>query len=255
MRIAVFSDIHGNVAALEAVLADARARGVDAYWCLGDLVAYGPRPIEVVEAVRALRNLLCVRGNTDRYTLTGDVRAMIPPIDDPQTPHERRVLADVHESFAWTRSRLAEAGQCEWLGRRPLEERHVLEDGTRVLLAHAAPGADDGWGLHPDRTDSELASLGFVNATADLFLVGHTHLATDRNLDGCRAVNPGPVSLSRMPTTQALWALLDATERGYQVTWHAVDYAVDAVVADLHRRDHPAARWIATKLLDAREGH
>jgi predicted phosphodiesterase len=85
MRVAVFSDVHGNLTALDAVLTAAHDAGADEYWCLGDAVAHGPRPAEVVGRLRELAPLTCVRGNTDRYVLTGDLGGMIPPIDDPRT--------------------------------------------------------------------------------------------------------------------------------------------------------------------------
>ena len=72
MRIALLSDIHGNEVALRAVLEDIEAQGgVDAYWVLGDLVALGPKPVEVLEQLSSLQNLQVIRGNTDRYVTTG----------------------------------------------------------------------------------------------------------------------------------------------------------------------------------------
>ena len=100
MHIAVISDVHGNLEALDAVLAD--ASGVDAYWFLGDLVAHGPRPAECVGRVRALPGLVAVRGNTDRYTLT-----------EPPTPEHAA-------SFDWTRAALS-ADDLAWLGGLPVE--------------------------------------------------------------------------------------------------------------------------------------
>src|SRR4051812_19555675 len=73
MRIALMSDIHGNSIALDAVLADiAHAGGVDEHWVLGDIVALGPDPIGVLERIVALPELSVLRGNTDRYVVTGD---------------------------------------------------------------------------------------------------------------------------------------------------------------------------------------
>ena len=116
MRIALVSDVHGNVVALDAAVAD--ARGVDAYWVLGDLVAHGPRPSECVRRVRELPGLVAVRGNTDRYTLTQ------PPSAQAMT------------SFDWTRSALS-PDDLAWLGSLPVEVRP--RDG--VLLVHAPPAA------------------------------------------------------------------------------------------------------------------
>ena len=98
MRIAVLSDVHGNIEALTAVLADAGA--VTAYWFLGDLVAHGPRPAECLRRVRELPGLVAVRGNTDRYALT-----------EPPTPEHAA-------SFDWTRASLS-ADDLAWLGSLP----------------------------------------------------------------------------------------------------------------------------------------
>lgn len=126
VRVAVFSDVHGNVLALDAVLRAAGEEGIDSFWCIGDLVAHGPRPIEVVARLRHLSDLACVRGNTDRYVLTGDLRGMVPPIDRPTTPDEFRVLADARESFAWTRGCLVGSRDLEWLAALPLDHRMTL---------------------------------------------------------------------------------------------------------------------------------
>lgn len=73
MRIALLSDIHGNFLALDAVLKDIEAQGgVESYWILGDLVAIGPEPVRVLEALLALPNAIFTRGNTDRYVVTGE---------------------------------------------------------------------------------------------------------------------------------------------------------------------------------------
>lgn len=74
MKIAILADIHGNRLALDAVLADIEAQGgVDATWILGDLCALGPQPLLALETIRPIPNVRIVRGNTDRYLLTGDM--------------------------------------------------------------------------------------------------------------------------------------------------------------------------------------
>jgi hypothetical protein len=115
VRVAVFSDVHGNVIALYAVLRAAKDKGIDTFWCMGDLVAHGPRPVEVVARLRQMSHLVCVRGNADRYVMTGDMTGMIPPIDRPTSPEEFRVLGDAREPFAWTRGCLVGSGHGEWL--------------------------------------------------------------------------------------------------------------------------------------------
>ena len=248
MRVAVFSDVHGNKSALEAVLRAAKAESVDTYWCLGDVVAHGPRPAEVVALLRRLRGLVCVRGNTDRYVLTGDVSGMMPPIDNPKSPEQFRILGDARRSFAWTRGCLVGSGDVEWLASLPSEHRVVLPDGVRVLLVHASPGRDDGPGLSLDEPDDVLATRGFTGRTADLVLVGHTHVPGERRLAGCHAVNPGSVSLPPVSDDEARWLLMDASASGYSIEHRAEGYDLMRTVEDLSLQRHPSAEWLSRKM-------
>ena len=84
MRIAILSDIHGNCVALDAVLVDIEANiegGVDGYWILGDMASAGAQPLEAVERLAGLTNARFVRGNSERYLLTGE-RPLATPIEE-----------------------------------------------------------------------------------------------------------------------------------------------------------------------------
>jgi predicted phosphodiesterase len=222
MRVAVISDVHGNLMALDAVLAD--AAGVDAYWFLGDLVAHGPRPAECVRRVRELPDLVAVRGNTDRYTLT-----------EPPSPEHAG-------SFAWTRAALS-PDDLAWMGSLPVEVRPFPD----VLLVHASPGRDDGPGLDPHTSDADLVPV-FAPAGADLVLVGHTHHPDSRVLDGTHVVNPGSVSLPRPSDARARYAVLSFSDDDWSVEHRVVPYDRDTVLADLTSGDHPSADWLVEKL-------
>ena len=110
MRVAIFSDIHGNTIALDAVLADISARGgADWYWVLGDLVAIGADPVGTLERLVALPAALFVQGNTERYVLTGE--RPYPSIDDALSdPKLLPRLVEVAHSFAWTQGAITAAG-------------------------------------------------------------------------------------------------------------------------------------------------
>ena len=222
MHIAVISDVHGNLEALDAVLAD--ASGVDAYWLLGDLVAHGPRPAECVRRVRALPGVVAVRGNTDRYTLTS------PP--DP-------VMV---ASIDWPRTALS-VDDLAGLGGLPVEAR----PRAGVLMVHASPGRDDGPGLDPHTSDADLVPA-FASADADLVLVGHTHHPDSRVLAGKLVVNPGSVSLPRTSDALTRYAILTSTGTGWSVEHRTVPYDRAAVLADLAAGDHPSADWLSEKL-------
>lgn len=115
---------------------------------------------------------------------------------------------------------------------------------------HALPGADDGAGIEPGPADDQLRSL-LAGCDADVVIGGHTHMATDRLVDGIRVLNPGSAGLPRTCGT-ASWILLDDDGQGLTVTHRDVPFDVDAVVTDLHRRRHPNARFVAGLLTGQR---
>jgi len=244
MRIAILSDIHGNTIALDAVLDDIRRQGgADAFWILGDLAAIGPDPVGVLQRVSALPEARFVRGNCDRYLVTSERPA--PTLEDAQRdPALLKPLVDVARSFAWTQGAVATAGWLPWLEALPLDFRTVLPDGTRVLAVHAAPGLDDGWGIHPALSQAELAAH-LSGCDADLVLLGHTHWALDMTVDGVRLVNPGSVSNPFPPDLRAGYTLLHADSSGWRLEPRRADYDHEAVIAELERVQHPARRFIA----------
>jgi predicted phosphodiesterase len=243
MRLAVLSDIHGNPIALDAVLADVAAQGgVDAYWVLGDLVAFGPDPAGVMARLAALPNARFVRGNTDRYL----VRNEDPPgmrERAAQEPPFLDILLEFARSIAWTRGYLTAGGYLDRLAELPLEQRLTLPGGTRMLGVHAAPGTDDGPGIHPGLSDAELAAV-LAPADAGLVFVGHTHVPVDRTVGGVRVMNLGSVSNPATADLRACYVLLDADESGYQVRFRRVAYDQEAAIAAVERAGHPGARHI-----------
>ena len=240
MRVAIFSDVHGNVTAFDAVFADAQAAGVDEFWVVGDLVAHGPCPAETIGRLRELPSARCVRGNTDRYVLNGELPEIV------RTGDTELVIAAT-TSFAWTRGAITAVGAYDWLDSLPLEQRVTLPDGTHVLLVHASPGTDDGAGIHDAMTDQDLVDCGVTAAGADLIFVGHTHVPLDRCVSGVRIVNLGSVSLPATTERRAMWTLLTTDENGYTVERRFSPYDMDAVCAALDGVHHPSADWLRAK--------
>lgn len=243
MRLAILSDIHGNLIALDAVLADIQEQGgVDGYWILGDFSALGYDPVGVLERVTALPNASFTRGNTDRYIITGERPG--PTVEEVQA-HPQLVprLAELSANFAWTQGFIQARGWWNWLAELPLEARLILPDGTRVLGVHAAPGCDDGPGINPMLDEGALREL-LAPAKADLVIVGHTHFPLERCVDGVRVLNLGSVSNPITPRLQASYALLEADTNGYQLQLHFVDYDRQAVIEAIQQISHPAAPFL-----------
>jgi len=243
MRIAILSDIHGNSIALDAVLQDIQAQGgVDAYWVLGDLAAIGFDPIGVLERVAELPQARLIRGNTDRYLVTGERPS--PTIKECEAnPTLWLTRVQVASSFSWTQGAVMVSGWVEWLAGLPLESRTALPDGTQVLCVHAAPGCDDGQGVHPGVSKETLRAL-VAEGEANLIFVGHTHWPMEVRVDEVHLVNAGSVSNAFPPDVRASYVMLEADESGYRLRHRRVAYDREAVIGELGRVNHPAAKYI-----------
>jgi predicted phosphodiesterase len=220
MRTAVLFDIHGNAAALEAVLDAAERQGAEAYAIGGDLALFGPEPAAAVDRLRALAPAVFVQGNTDRYLA------------------ERRADAAVE----WTLERLGDE-RVAWLGALPTCQH--LGDHDAVVV-HATPRGDEE--ILNDETPDEDATAMLAGVGAGTLLVGHVHLQYRRPLGRRRIVNPGSVGLPFDGDRDAAWAMLD----GDAVTLHRTPYDVDAVVVAVEASDNPARAVVAGRLRDAR---
>lgn len=247
MRIALLSDIHGNLMALDAVLADITAQdGVDAYWILGDFSSLGYDPVGVLERVTQLPNASFSRGNHDRYTVTGERPG--PTLELAQAkPKLMPFVLAMASNLAWTQGHILASGWWNWMEGLPLELRLTLPDGTRMLGVHAAPGLDDGPGIIPLLSDEELGTL-LTTSEADLVIVGHTHVPLDRTVNGVRVVNLGSISNPFRSRLEASYAILEAHSESYDIQMRYVDYDRQAVIDELQRIKHPTVEFI-TKML------
>jgi predicted phosphodiesterase len=243
MRLAFLSDIHGNPIALDAVLDDVQAQGgVDEYWVLGDLVAIGYDPVGVLERIDALPSCRVLRGNTERYVLTGE---RPPPTEEQMllAPELLPTFVEVTRSFAWTSGYLAATGWLNWLAGLPAELRAELPDGTRLLAVHSTPRADDGRGLRDRMTDAELRE-NLEECAADVVLAGHTHGPFDRDLGSVRVVNLGSVSNPITDDLRASYVIISADRDGYQVEHRRVAYDYTAVIEATERSHHPSTGFL-----------
>lgn len=247
MRLAIFADIHGNSIALDAVLADIAGQGgVDGYWVLGDLAAIGPDPVGVLERLAALENVICTRGNTDRYVISGER----PPPTAEEAMADPRLVAqygEVQATFAWTAGAITAAGWRAWLAALPLEQTLVLPDGSRLLGVHAAPGKDDGFFFYPSIPEGTMRQA-LEGCQADVIAVGHSHFPLDVQIGSWRVINSGGVSNPLPPDLGAKYILLEAGGGGYRVERRSVDYDREAVMAQLEALRHPGRRFVIEHL-------
>ena len=247
MRVAIFSDIHANSIAFDAVLADIAAQGgVDAYWALGDFVAFGPDPVGVLDRLAQLDPLTVIVGNTDVYVRSG-MRPR-PFLHEVQAdPALLPTFAEVALSIGWTQGAVSTNRWLAFLDALPLDARMTLPDGTRVLCVHAEPGKENGRGLRPNIDLNDLTATFDVD-DADLIFVGHTHWPTNLHLGATHAVNVGSVGNPIVPGLPAMYVLLHADKTGYEVRHRLVPYDTQAVLAQLEAARFPAPDYPASFL-------
>ncbi|MEZ4526311.1 MAG: metallophosphoesterase family protein [Desulfobacterales bacterium] len=153
MRLAIFSDIHSNMDALEAVIADAAQFRIDRYICLGDIVGYGPNPNLCVRRIISLPNLECVVGNHDEIAR-----------------HEGPVYnmnKEAARAIQWTRRRLSEESRAFLRSLGPvLKKEHMI-------FAHGAPWAPMEW-KYVMNTDQ--ARRAFSRTQEKILFIGHSHV-------------------------------------------------------------------------------
>ena len=265
MRLAIFSDVHGNPIALDAVLADISARGgADEYLILGDLAVAGHDPAGALQRLSEIPNARFVRGNTETWLTEGKPAATLRELRElSERPEEAGRMfdqaigaIDLAVNIAWTHGHLAAAGWLPWVAQLPTDECLTLPNGLRLLASHAAPGKDGSEpvsprpALHPAQTEDE-ARAQIVGCAADIVCVGHTHAVLDRTVsevDGreVRILNCGSVSNPLAPDLRASYILLEAdTSPGYRVEFHRVAYDIPAVLEALRTSGHPTAAGIS----------
>ncbi|HUN08058.1 MAG TPA: metallophosphoesterase family protein [Aggregatilineales bacterium] len=249
MRLAILSDIHGNLVALEAALADIASVGqVDLTWCLGDLAAFGSRPAECVQRIRALadadegKRFKVIGGNTDRYLVTGE-RMPVKPYPESLEALQKTaaMLRLLNNGLLWGMDQLT-FEDYEFLRKRLGHElsKSVESYGT-VIGYHAVPGNDETM-LLPDTSD-EVARDLLLDAEGCLGVGGHIHRQYDRDLGNWRIVNVGSVGMSFDAPGYAQWGLFTFEGDRVQVDLRQVPYDVDAFVRDLYQVGHPAPEW------------
>jgi putative phosphoesterase len=205
MRVAVVSDIHGNLPALEAVLAEVEQEGVDAVVCAGDVIG-GPFPAEVFDRLTSLPDVHIVRGNADRFVLVG--------------------TDEYGEDWDAERERMGDA-RLAVVASWPLTHELEIDGLGHALACHAIPTADEPVFTRITPDADVTALLGDLDA--DLLVVGHTHVQFDRRLpSGLRIVNAGSVGMPYEGRRGAFWSLL-----GPSVELRHTEYDVEAAVASM----------------------
>ena len=217
MRVALISDLHANLHALDAVLADIEGAKVDQTYCLGDIADLGPDPAAIVDRLRE-RDIPCIIGNHDAF---------------PEKPIEPE---DLH---LWSKDQLS-AEQLQWLRSLPFERTVDLGRGRVLKLFHGSPRSfDEGFTseVSPEQIAEWLEQAGLPQVVA----VGHTHVQSIREINGRFYINVGSAGMPFIrpfagigsPTMLpwAEYAIIDASTPDIRVELRIVDYPFQQMLA------------------------
>ena len=228
MRVVICSDVHGNVAALEAVLADIRREGwPDVFFVAGDLALSGPRPAEVLALLRSIDGARFVVGNCDEYIANRD--------PEPEVRFAVERLSDDDLAF---------------LGGLPLTQSLDADHGRSLLVCHANPrNVMDP--IKPELSEAVIRPL-LEGVTAELIAFGHYHVPFVRRIADWMLADIASVGMPRDGDLRAVYAVLTPGEQGWKVEHRRVEYDWNSVARDFSDVGFPGAEQAAANFLRAR---
>jgi putative phosphoesterase len=229
MRLACLFDIHANLPALEAVLAEVDRAGVDRIVIGGDVVP-GPMPRECLERLRSLTVPTdYILGNGDRATRQarlGDMDPHVPPL--------------FHAAMRWNGAQLTDADEAA-IASWPLTVRHHVAGIGDVVFCHATPRDDNE--CFVKTTDDRVLRPIFDPLAAQLVVCGHTHMQFDRMVGATRVVNAGSVGMP-FQEAGAYWALIDAG-----IELRRTPYDLAAAAEQVRKTSYPQADYAAAGIM------
>ena len=239
-RIAIFSDVHANLLALEKIVEDATAQGVNSFACLGDIVGYGPNPGDCITFIQELK-CVCVKGNHDEYVVDGFDLSDFNP--------------QAKASLEWTRNNLSD-NQKQWLSELPYSRRL-----GRNTLVHSSLDEPETWDYVRNENDARRV-MRLQNTP--LCFYGHTHVPviykSERGMTikqevgnftqegGCKyLINTGSVGQPRDGDPRSSYVIFDRIER--TVEFRRVEYDLQTVANEI--LGHGLPDWLADRLIIA----
>ncbi len=235
MRIAIISDIHGNLTALEAVLQDLEQQPpVDQLIIAGDLCLNGPYPREALQRVQSL-DCPVIQGNTDMEIVT----------QAPDKGEKKRT------TVGWTREQIG-VGGIDYLASLPFSHHIPNPRGSDLLIVHANPlNLEDA--IFPNASDSELERfMSELDSRIGVLAFGHLHIAYTRRWRHLLLVDVGSCGIPRDEDHRASYAILDWQDDDWQAEIRRIHYDVEAVVKQLKACGMPNPEKRVKVLLEAR---
>lgn len=231
IQIAVFSDVHGNLPALEVVLDDIEQRGIRQKYCLGDLVDFAPWGNEVIEKIRSL-NIPCLMGNHDER-IGFDV-PVIPLIKHSEEETAARFLAINHSKKYITEENKA------FLSELPFHLKLNYKIGEKhwsIQLVHSSLESNDTY-LYESENDEIFQNM-LSESQSDVIMMGHTHVSFKKYFNGKWVINSGSVGRSREENRLASYLILTLDEEKITPEIIQLDYPLEKVAQGIEKSEIP----------------
>ena len=237
MRVAVLSDIHGNMQALEAVVNDIKENECEKILCLGDLAMAGPQPRMVIDFVEKQYNWVVIQGNTDKM-----IADFSPEIME-NTKHNFPVMANALVDDVY----FFEEKRKEFLRNLPAQKELTI-DGVKILLVHGSPRRNNE-DIFPNMPLSEIEAM-LEGVNADLVFCGHTHMPAGYQTNKRQTVvNVGSVGRPMTKDAKSCYVIANFENSGFSIEHRFINYDRELAAKLMQARNFEGADKIAQMIL------
>jgi len=224
VRIAVISDIHANLKAIERTLEDLKSKNIDEIYCTGDLVGYAPFPNEVIEIIKS-RNIITVQGNHDEKVGCS--------INESLSEAKVIELSDGGKAMHWTKNHVTESNK-SWLRSLP-KSIEIEKAGKKIMLVHGSPRKNSEYIYEDGENHLEIME----NFHCDILVCGHTHMPFKKEVEGKLLINAGSVGKPKHGNCNATYVILELSEKAVEVSIEYVPYEALDMVEEIVKSEIP----------------
>lgn len=236
MKFAVLSDIHGNMFALRAVLADIEKKNVDRILCLGDLAMAGPEPNKVIDFVKT-QDWTVIQGNTDEM-IANFSEELFDKLHKDAPIMANALKQDVED---------ISDENISYLKNLPINKCIDVE-GIKILLTHGSPRRNNE-NIYPNM-DIKIIEDIVQDADADLIFCGHTHIPCGYQTNSkITIINDGSVGRPFTEKPDACYVLADVKNGQFEIEHRTLDYDRESAMAILEKRPFEGAEKLAKMLI------
>ena len=246
MRLAVISDIHGNMQALDAVLEDIEKEKCDRIFCLGDIAMAGPEPVKAIEKIKSIYEegkMELIQGNTDEmiveYTLE-----IIKKVGSAFPIMSKALEDDI---------KIIPENLKQFLNDLP-KQKEIIVEGVKILLVHGSPRKNNE-NIMPDLPVEQIEEM-IKNTDADVIFCGHTHIPCGYQTNTKQTVvNDGSVGRPFTDDPKACYVVAEFANGNFTVKHKFIDYDKKKASEILAKRDFEGADKLAQMLINPELRH